>query len=235
MLRDQIARWLSPASPEADQRSVEPQPLDDISTVLMADVLSRVPAKRALVILDCGVGMASTVNFFSHFDCRIAFVDLLAVQQTIEQSEAQLRESEEGFVSFSKQQLVGLYDDALASYGLECIDICLFWDLPNYLPAEYFHALMESLRPRLHEHTLGHLIGAYNARSSVTTACYGLKDLTTLSQAHPRQAIGQRFHAYKQGEIAQLLRPMAVDRSRLLGEGRVEYLLKYHVPSELNG
>ncbi len=208
------------------QPDPEPEPvLEDLTSSLMVDVFSQVPASRQLHLLDFGVASAATVNFLNHFNCRVSFLDLLSCHAQIEAAESEQREYGEDFVAFSHDQLVAQYTTILDGFEVESLDICLFWDLPNYLPAEHINALMMALAPRLHAHSCAHLIGIYNAHSTVTPVDYGLRDLVSMVQRRTESATAQRFHPYRQGELDNLLTHYKIDRSRLLGKGLVEYLL----------
>ena len=225
-LLKRLSSWFS-ASPQAPVLPVvETVQLPNITTSLMADVFSCVPAHRPLVVLDFAVGEA-TLAFLNHFNCRVTFIDLLEALTAIDDAEAAKREADGDFVSFTKEQLVSQYTDFLDRYTVSDVDICLFWDLLNFLPAEHFRALMEALQPRLHKFTCGHIIGAYNPRTAINSARFGLKALTTIEQRPLTLPANVRLHPYKQGELEHMLKPLVIDRSRLLGEGRVEYLL-YH-------
>lgn len=225
-LLDRIASLL----PAGVGRSPTPSPavpLDNLTSSLMAGVFSQVPAQRQLQLLDFGVASAATVNFLSHFSCRVSFVDLLSYSAQIEADESQQREQRDDFVAFSHHQLVSRYRAMLGDYKISTVDICLFWDLPNYLSAEHINALMTALAPHLHSYSCAHLIGIYNPHSRVEPVHFGLSDLGTLTQSAAQIAFSQHFHPYRQGELEHLLPSYKIDRSRMLGKGRVEYLL-YH-------
>ena len=226
-LLKRLSSWFSDSSEMPVIADIEETRLPNISTSLMADVFSCVPAQRPLVVLDFAAGNSSTVAFLNHFNCRVTFIDLLGVLADIEDAEALKREADGDFVSFSKEQLVGHYTKHLDNYSVSEVDICLFWDLLNFLPAEHFCALIEALQPRLHPFTCGHIIGAYNPRTAINSARFGLKELNSIEQRPLTLPANVRLHLYKQGELEHLLKPLVIDRSRLLGEGRVEYLL-YH-------
>ena len=225
-LLERLARWLPSAASSQPAPAVDVH-LDDLVTSLMDDVFSQVPAKRQLQVLDFGVASSATVGFLGHFSCRVSFVDLLSYNAQIEVAESEQREQREDFVAFSHEQLVVYYQAMLDDFSVSSVDICLFWDLPNYLSAEHISALMKALAPRLHSNSCAHLIGIYNAHATVQSAQFGLRDLGLLTQRSAQIASTQRFHPYRQGELDNLLPSFKIDRSRLLGKGRVEYLL-YH-------
>ena len=167
-------------------------------------------------VLDVGSAGASTVNFFGrHFNqrhCYLAFPDLYA----------------EPFISGSqpdmaRADLISLFTAALKLKPDVRLDVCLFWDFFSYLRAPYIAAMLEALRPHLSAATRGYCLGAMRA-TPMPHYHYGLADADTMTQV-PRGGSPLRLYTHTHTDLAGLLAPFVISKSRLMEEGRLECLL----------
>ena len=171
---------------------------------------------KVMRVLDVGSAGASTVNFFGrHFNqrhCYLAFPDLYA----------------EPFISGSqpdmaRADLISLFTAALKLKPDVRLDVCLFWDFFSYLRAPYIAAMLEALRPHLSAATRGYCLGAMRA-TPMPHYHYGLADADTMTQV-PRGGSPLRLYTHTHTDLAGLLAPFVISKSRLMEEGRLACLL----------
>lgn len=104
------------------------------------------------------------------------------------------------------------------------IDVCLFWDFFNYLDIALLKAFAEALEPHIASHTRGYGLGVLNARSQLPNASYGLLGADKLSQCL-RSGEQKPIFSYSQRDLDSLLKCFEIDKSRLMSDGRVEYIM----------
>jgi hypothetical protein len=170
------------------------------------------PDKR-LVVLDVGMAMAASVDYFSQFKSKLLFVDLY--------SEAFVAEIND---EVSHQQLVEQFRQALAIDDGCIIDVCLFWDFFNYLDGTLIKAFIEALQPYVGAHTRGFGLGALNSRCKLPNSCYGLMSEDKLTQC-PRSDEQRPVYLHSQRDLNSHLDYFEINKSRLMSDGRVEYLI----------
>jgi hypothetical protein len=187
---------------------------------LAASLFTSLPDDRQIVVLDMGMAMAATVDLFSQFKSKLLFVDL-----------------------YSEPFIADIGDDASHSelvlqfrrgLGLEqhmIIDICLFWDFFNYLDGRLLKAFAEALKPNVGRYTRGFGLGVLNARCQLPHSCYGLMSDSSLTQC-PRDGEPMPVYPHSQRDLNDFLGYLEIDKSRLMADGRVEYLLAWHDPEE---
>ena len=180
---------------------------------LAAAMFNSLQTDKRLVVLDVGMAMAATVDFFSQFKSKLLFVDLY--------SEAFVAEINE---EVSHQQLVTQFRQAFAIDDNCIIDICLFWDFFNYLDGTLIKAFIEALQPYVDEHTRGFGLGALNSRCQLPNSSYGLMTDDKLTQC-PRSDEQRPVYPHSQRDLNSYLDYFEINKSRLMSDGRVEYLI----------
>jgi hypothetical protein len=103
-------------------------------------------------------------------------------------------------------------------------DLCLFWDLFNFLGRDTLAALLATLRPHLHHDSLGHGFAVHNLKTPQSGKVYGIKELDQIS-LRPREMPLPGYSPYNQGQLEKVLDCFKVTRSVLLPESRLELLL----------
>jgi hypothetical protein len=184
-----------------------------LHTNLAAATFDSLQTDKRLVVLDMGMAMAATVDYFSQFKSKLIFVDLY--------SEAFVAEISE---EVSHQHLVDQFRQALAIDDNCIIDICLFWDFFNYLDGTLIKAFIEALQPYLADHSRGFGLGALNSRCQLPNSCYGLMSENTLTQC-PRSDEQRPVYPHSQRDLNTFLDYFEINKSRLMSDGRVEYLI----------
>jgi hypothetical protein len=179
---------------------------------LLSSLFAQFDPERRLTVLHIGPALPETVEFFSRFRSKLYFVDLF--------SELPIEESDDG-----GPPLVEKFGEILDLPSDVRFDICLFWDLFNFLDSESIAALLENLSPRLQADCLAHVFAAYNRKSVQGDQLYGIKEPDTLQVRHRGEMLpGYAPHA--QSALKDLLYCFSFDRSVLLADSRVELLLK---------
>jgi len=180
---------------------------------LVATTFDSLQPDKRLVVLDVGMAMAATVDFFSQFKSKLLFVDLY--------SEAFVAEISE---DVSHEYLVAQFQKALDIPDNCIIDVCLFWDFFNYLDGTLIRAFIEALQPYVAEHTRGFSLGALNSRCQLPNSCYGLMAEDKLTQC-PRSDEQRPVYPHSQRDLNTYLDYFEINKSRLMSDGRVEYLI----------
>ena len=237
------------------QPSPQPQ-TTELLTNLAPLLFEKVQVEQQLVVLNIGLATAATVELFSSFKCKLIFVDLysdplfeglysaegslfaegslsaegsLYAEGSLSAEGSLLTEGSEP--SPTHQQLVEGFTAALKLDPRTKIDICLFWDFFNYLDGTLLKAFIEALHPHISDSTCGYGLGVLNGRRQLPNYEYGLKRLDTLSQC-PRDGVQKPVYPHSQRDLNNLLGYFDIDKSRLMPDGRVEYLLSQGVESK---
>ena len=178
---------------------------------LLASVLQRVEEGERITVLDVGPALPETVAFFSRGPCTLHIADLF--------SALPLAPEDAGFV-YSEQ-----FCDLLPLPRDTRFDICLFWDLFNYLPLAAASALMQVLRPHLHEDTRGHAFGVHKRGAPEDSRVHGIGSVDTLTLRPRRQQL-PGYAPIPQAELQTVLADFRFERSVLLADSRLEILLR---------
>ena len=180
---------------------------------LLPTVFKRLDLETRIVVLDMGPAASSTVSFFNHFKCRLSFVDIYS-EQFITYPDSDL----------SQDELVAQMTKSLSLDVNVKIDICLFWDLFNYLNDAMIKALIEALEPHINHSTSGYVIGTRDSRNQLPFCRYGIVDKNNLTENNASGTQGT-IYPRSQRDLNRLIDYFEIDSGRLLSEGRAEYLL----------
>jgi hypothetical protein len=180
---------------------------------LLPAVFKRLDLEKRIVVLDMGRAVSSTVSFFNHFKCRLSFVDIYSEQFIVCPD-----------VDSSHEELVAQVTKSLNLEANTKIDICLFWDLFNYLNDAMVRALIEALEPHINHSTSGYVIGTRDSRNQLPFFRYGIVDKSNLIENSGSGTQGT-IYPRSQRDLNRLVDYFEIDRGRLLSEGRAEYLI----------
>jgi hypothetical protein len=180
---------------------------------LLPAVFKRLDLEKRIVVLDMGRAVSSTVSFFNHFKCRLSFVDIYSEQFIVCPD-----------VDSSHEELVAQVTKSLNLDANTKIDICLFWDLFNYLNDAMVRALIEALEPHINHSTSGYVIGTRDSRNQLPFFRYGIVDKSNLIENSGSGTQGT-IYPRSQRDLNRLVDYFEIDRGRLLSEGRAEYLI----------
>lgn len=182
------------------------------STQLLPALIADFDPDQRFEVLNFGPALPESVGFFSGYRCKLHFVDPFAALP--------LEADPEADVSLSQRvetALQGLAADAR-------IDLCLFWDLFNYVQPEALRLLDAYLRPFLRPGCRGHGFGVHSPRArqqDATFAIVGADDL----RVRPRPAPLPGYAPLPQSRLQEALPGFEMRRTVLLADGRLEMAL----------
>ena len=197
----------SPAS--AAVRGMVTQP-----SKLFSSLFRSLDAGHRLTILNVGVALPETVEFFSRFKCRIHFIDLFSEPVVSElQQVSSAKEIQHQF-----EKLLKLPEGAR-------LDICLLWDFLCYLDDPALRAFNHALRPYMYDETRAHGFGVHHLAIRLENKQYGVMEEDKLS-VRLRRSKQLATHPHSQVEMHEMLSCFDFDRGLLLPDGKLEMLLK---------
>ena len=177
---------------------------------LLASVLQREEEGERVTVLDVGPALPETVEFFANGPCSLHIADLFGALP--------LHPEEAGF-AYREQ-----WRDVLPLSAGTRFDICLFWDLFNYLSLPAASALLQVLRPHLHPETRGHAFGVHKRGMPEDARIYGIGSADRLT-LRPRRHPLPGYAPMPQAQLQAVLADFRFERSVLLADGRLEIVL----------
>lgn len=181
-------------------------------SALLPSLFEHIDEERRLTVLNIGSALPETVEFFSDYRCRLYFIDLF-------NDLPELAACEDG--TTSPQQV---FSESLQFPADTRFDLCLFWDLFNFLDREAIAALLDVLRRHLHKSSLAHGFAVHNLRTPQCGKVYGIRELDQIS-LRPRQEALPGYKPHNQGQLEKMLDCFRITRSVLLADSRLELLL----------
>ncbi len=175
---------------------------------LLPFLFENVEEDQRLVVLNIGSALPETVTFFSRYRCRLHFADLFA-ELPIDPDDDPDTPLAEQFV-----RMLAIPDGTR-------FDICLFWDLFNFLDAGAIQALMTALAPHIHPGTRAHGFALHNVRTPQSKQLFAISGEEELAvRARPAALPGYAPHP--QNRLKELLDRFNIVRSVLLADSRLE-------------
>lgn len=165
-----------------------------------------------LSVLHVGPACSDTLDFFASYRSRLYIVDAF-IELPLATPPDEAPEYEHQW-----RDILQLPRDAR-------FDLCLFWDLFNFLSADALAALMAVLAPQLHDGTRGHAFSVHNPRHSLQNCHYGIRAADTLS-TRPRQHTPPGYAPLSQRQLSEALGCLRIERSVLLPDSRLELSLR---------
>jgi hypothetical protein len=178
----------------------------------MPSLFDHIDEDRRIKVLDVGSAGPDTVNFFSQYRCKLHFIDLFS-------------ELPFNFDPEVGQSLQQQFDVVMQFPAGTQFDICLFWDLFNYLDRDAAVAFQNALRPYLHDKSLAHGFSVHNPRTPRSDQVYGLMQRDELS-LKPRPSKLPGYAPHNQKQLQETLSDFSFERSVLLSDGRLELFLR---------
>ncbi len=188
-----------------------------IPSQLLSSLFERIPADRPLEILDIGGAEPETLDFFSHYRCRLHIADLLG------DLEASYPETVDNQPPSDREWLL-LFRRLVDFPAGTRFDLCLFWDLFSYFDESALRAFSQVLTRWLGEGCRGHAFAVVNKNASLPSRRYGLlEEGLLLAKPVPERSLP--VFRRPQGRLTSQLTCFEVGRSVLHGDGRLEMLL----------
>ena len=182
------------------------------TTQLLPMVLERLGVERRFSVFDAGPATAQTVEFFSQFKCRLHFADLYDDAVVAEQND------------LSNEELTARFTELL-NFADEPFDLCLLWDVPNYLTPAALRALGDALRPFIHRQTVAHGFCAFKETQPFTPKRYSIRTADCFG-VEPRPNADPPKYPVTQNSLVAALPFLTVVRGTLLTDTRVELFLE---------
>ncbi len=179
---------------------------------LLPSLFEHIDEEQRLTVFHAGPALPETVDFFSRYRCKLHFVDLFA--------ELPIVANEEANPSLGQQ-----FGDLLQLSPETHFDICLFWDLFNFLSSDAISAFLKELRPYLRAGCLAHGFSVHNLKTAQSNQLYGIREIDTL-RLRSRQTTLPGYAPHNQSQLKSLLSGFTFERSVLLPDSRLELLLR---------
>ena len=160
-----------------------------------------------------GGALPETVDFFSRYRCKLHFVDLFD----------ELPRLAEPALAQDKPLAQHLRELMRIQAGVQ-FDLCLFWDLFNFLRLDAVAALLNALEPHLHGDTRAHCFAVHSLKTDQSGMVYGIREVDQIN-LRPRPAMLPGYSPHNQGQLERVLGRFSVTRSVLLAQSRLELLL----------
>ncbi|MGA0264983.1 MAG: hypothetical protein ACO3KY_03745 [Lysobacterales bacterium] len=184
------------------------------SSRLLPSLFDQIQADRRITVLDVGPAVPETVRFFSQYTSRLHICDLFEERLVREQQD-----------DFNESEMRQAFTRLLRLPRGTLIDICLFWDFPNYLKPHSLRALGAALKPYLHPGTRGHGFSVLNVNTPLSNLSYGIvrpDALCSRPSRHPQMGYFPHTHE----ALSDCLGHLKIERGWLLADGRLEMLLQ---------
>jgi len=182
-------------------------------STLLASLFEQIDDEQPLTVLETGPALQETVDFLSQYRCKLHVLDLfsdLPIEAGEEEGSAALHQRFEELLQFPEGTV---------------FDVCLFWDLFNYLDRDAVLAFVAALRPYLRKGSRAHGFALHKLSAPREDRFYGIKSTDALSiRPRPEPLPGYSPHA--QGKLKNMLYCFNFDRSVLLSDSRLELLLR---------
>lgn len=182
------------------------------SSQLLPSLFGDFDEEQRLSVLHLGPPLQETLEFFSGRRCRLQVVDLFA--------ELPLPAEED-----TANGLVAHMRQLLQFPGEARFDVCLFWDMFNYLDAPALTAFLDVLAPHLPPACLAHGFSIHNPRAPQAGKRYGISAEETLSVRTRKESL-PGYAPHSQNRLKELLHCFDIERTVLLADKRLEFLLR---------
>ena len=179
---------------------------------LLPHLFEQFDEQQTVTVFHVGPALHDTVDFFANYRCKLHFIDLFG-ELPIVAAEDEVPNLEQQFT-----ELLHFPADTL-------FDICLFWDVFNFLDNPAISAFLSVLRPHLKATTLAHAFSVHNLKTPQGDHLYGISQMDTLSYRSRRAAL-PGYAPHSQMELKELLYCFRLERSVLLPDSRLELLLQ---------
>ncbi len=171
-----------------------------ISSALLPRAFERVGRGRKFTVLDLDSPSPQSVRFFNQFSCCVYFAGLL--------------DTDDGHNGLDFPSDVRF-------------DVCLFWDVLNYLDGDRLHHVLEVVTERLNGDCRGHAFLGFSQAVPFAGFKYAIEALDRLAIKRDTAAVPY-VHTWK--DVENSMWPFANAAATLLQDNRQELLLVNRSP-----
>jgi hypothetical protein len=182
---------------------------------LLPSLFQSIDAEQAVTVFHVGPAVPETVDFFANYRCKLHFIDVFA--------ELPIVADEDDPQSVMQQFAAMLQFPADTRF-----DLCLFWDVFNFVDRKAVNAFLSVLQPHLKKSSIAHAFSVHNRKMPRVDYRYGIRDVHTLTCRNTHSA-PTSYAPYSQRELTELLYCFNLERSVLLPDSRMELLLHARV------
>lgn len=182
-------------------------------TLLFPSLVKNIDPGRRLSVLEVGPVLPETVEFFSHYKCRLHFTGMYM------DPVLQMQSGE-----FSENELAAHFTQSFDLPKGTRLDLCLFWDFLNYLDDKALRAFNTAIKPFCHQGTRAHAFTVRTLDTSFPNQQYGIAE-AHMFKIHPVLAKQKRCFPKTQATLVNLLTCFDIDQGMLLPDGRLEVLM----------
>lgn len=189
-------------------------PLRNVSTQtskLLPSLFQCLEPEQPVTVFHVGPAVAETVDFFAGYRCKLHFIDVFA--------ELPMQAGDD------TPPLVQQFAELLRLPSDTRLDICLFWDVFNFLDRAAVSALLSVLQPHLKKTCVAHAFSVHNRKMPRVDYQYGLRDGQSFS-CRDKRILPAGYAPHSQRELLDLLSCFTLERSVLLPDSRLELLLQ---------
>lgn len=190
-----------------------PQMARTQQTLLFPKLVKKFDPGQRLSVLEIGLALPETIEFFSQFKCRVHF----AAMYTDPVLQMQLGE-------FSENDLAEHFTRSFDFPTGTHFDLCLFWDFLNYLDDQALRAFNTAITPFCHKTTRAHAFTVRTLDTSLPNQQYGIEQAHMFS-IRPGLEKQSRCFPKTQATLVNLLPCFYINQGMLLPDGRLEVLM----------
>lgn len=172
-----------------------------MSSALLPRAFELVGRERKFSVLDLGSPTPQSVRFFNQFSCQVYFAGLLDGDGEEDDGSALELPSDVRF------------------------DVCLFWDVLNYLNGECLERVARVVTDRLNENCRGHAFFAFSQSVPYEGLKFGIESVDKLVVERDARRV-PHVHTWK--DLEAMLWPFTNAAATLLQGNRQELLLVNH-------
>ncbi|MGD8385257.1 MAG: hypothetical protein PVF89_07610 [Lysobacterales bacterium] len=176
-------------------------------------MVKKIEPEQRLAVFEAGSALPETVEFFSRFRCRLHCASMF--------TDPILEGRSEGL---DENELAARLTAALRIPAGTRFDICLLWDLPNYLDDSLLRAFDRAMRPFIRSGTRAHAFTLRTLETSLVNQRYGVEQ-AHMFRIRPTRHAQKRCYPKTQATLVNLLPSFDVNQGMLLPDGRLEVLL----------
>lgn len=181
---------------------------------LLAPLLGDLAEAGKLTVFDAGSATPETVEFFSNYKCRLHFADLYSAEAL-------------GCVAdeLDEKELLAHFRKQLAYPSTTTFDLCLLWDILNYLSEPALNAFTKVLSAYSTPDTRIHGFATLKPSTPFPNQMYSIVKANVLKT---RRRSATQFPHYPHSQLAlnKTLSGMKIKKVTLLGTGLLEMSLK---------